>query len=362
MSRAFAPPDTLSQDDIRTVADVRRAVWINGLFGLGAGSVTGCVTHLVLQTLQRRYVVGTTDTATEAAQKSSSISSATSGKTATPKINTNSTIYKLLRPLPPLGKNTFLLSFLGGGALGSFLLSTTAGKNAVHLLHPIFNIGRDEYAGKSPYQVAMSKAAQKGQQQKSSDGTETQQQQQQHDDDGATIMNEDSIVAAIEADELDITHHRKRTLRRQASIKRRLEHGHSLSDTHSNTWPTSHPATPSIHDQDTSIQLSKDKSLHRAEVWGRRQSNRKQYIKDKIESGNSLSDSHVRYSDSDQQQQHQQHYSSSTTSTSSGNRADAFRRRQTDRRKLIHERIIEKRGGAISSSTGGHWVEEVDDK
>jgi hypothetical protein len=59
MSRAFAPPDTLSQDDIRTVADVRRAVWINGLFGLGAGSVTGCVTHLVLQTLQRRYVVGT---------------------------------------------------------------------------------------------------------------------------------------------------------------------------------------------------------------------------------------------------------------------------------------------------------------
>ncbi|KAL7447910.1 hypothetical protein ACHAWC_000199, partial [Mediolabrus comicus] len=166
---------------------------------------------------------------------------------------------------PPLGKNTFLLSFLGGGALGSFLMSTTAGKNAVHLLHPIFNIGRDEYAGKSPYQVVMSKAAQKGQQ-SSSDGTET---QQQHDD-ATTIMNENSIAAAIEADELDITHHRKRTLRRQASIKRRLEHGHSLSDTHSNTWPTSHPATPSLHDQDTSIQLSKDKSLHRAEVWGRR--------------------------------------------------------------------------------------------
>lgn len=353
MSRAFAPPDTLSQDDIRTVADVRRAVWINGLFGLGVGSVTGCVTHLVLQTLQRRYA----DTATEAAQKSSSISSATAGKTATPKINTSSTIYKLLRPLPPLGKNTFLLSFLGGGALGSFLMSTTAGKNAVHLLHPIFNIGRDEYAGKSPYQVALSKAAQKGQQ-SSSNGTET---QQQRDDNATTIINENSIAAAIEADELDITHHRKRTLRRQASIKRRLEHGHSLSDTHSNTWPTSHPATPSLHDQDTSIQLSKDKSLHRAEVWGRRQSNRKQYIKDKIESGNSLSDSHVRYSDSDQQQQHQQDYSSSTKSTSSGNRADAFRRRQTDRRKLIHERIIEKRGGAISSSTGGHWVEEVDD-
>ena len=34
MSRSFTPPDTLSDDDIRTVADVRRAVWINGLFGL----------------------------------------------------------------------------------------------------------------------------------------------------------------------------------------------------------------------------------------------------------------------------------------------------------------------------------------
>ena len=36
MSRAFTPPDTLSPDDVRTVADVRRAVWINGIFGLGA--------------------------------------------------------------------------------------------------------------------------------------------------------------------------------------------------------------------------------------------------------------------------------------------------------------------------------------
>jgi hypothetical protein len=67
MSRAFAPPDTLSQDDIRTVADVRRAVWINGLFGLGVGSVTGCVTHLVLQTLQRTYVVVTDSTTTTTA-------------------------------------------------------------------------------------------------------------------------------------------------------------------------------------------------------------------------------------------------------------------------------------------------------
>ena len=39
-----------------------------------------------------------------------------------------STIQKMLKPLPPLGKNTFLLSLLGGGALGSFVMSTTAGE------------------------------------------------------------------------------------------------------------------------------------------------------------------------------------------------------------------------------------------
>ena len=39
-----------------------------------------------------------------------------------------SLMQKMLRPLPPLGRNTFLLSLLGGGALGSFVMSTTAGR------------------------------------------------------------------------------------------------------------------------------------------------------------------------------------------------------------------------------------------
>ena len=115
MSRAFAPPDALSKEDIRTVADVRRAVWINGLFGLGAGTVTGMTGHLLLQTLQKKFVG-------EAGAASSATSSASvKGKEA-------SWLYRCLRPLPPLGKNTFLLSMLGGGALGSFVLSTTAGE------------------------------------------------------------------------------------------------------------------------------------------------------------------------------------------------------------------------------------------
>ena len=121
MSRAFTPPDTLSQDDVRTVADVRRTIWINGLFGLGAGSVVGMLGHIILQSLQKKYIPSV---------DGSSLSSSTvvsKGKASNASTST-SWIYKCLKPLPPLGKNTFFLSFLGGGALGSFLLSTTAGE------------------------------------------------------------------------------------------------------------------------------------------------------------------------------------------------------------------------------------------
>ena len=108
MSRAFSPPDTLSSDDIQTVADVRRAVWINGMFGLVGGAFTGTLGHLVLQKLQKKYILEPSSTAG--------------------KVKDTSWIYKCLRPLPPLGKNTFMLSLMAGGALGSFVFSTTAGE------------------------------------------------------------------------------------------------------------------------------------------------------------------------------------------------------------------------------------------
>ena len=281
MSRAFTPPDTLSQDDIRTVADVRRAVWINGLFGLGAGSVSGMVGHLVLQSLQRRYVgddnVAAAAPTTKKSPTTAAGKAAEKAAAATTTRNTKSLLYKLLRPLPPLGKNTFFLSFLGGGALGSFILSSTAGKNAVHLLHPIFNVGRDEYAGKSPYQIEISKAEK-----------EEQNHEQQQD-------GKDSLLAAAidKKDELDIQHHKQRTLQRKLSMKRRLESGNSLSDTHSTT--AHYNITSPEEEEETSIQFQKDKAMHRAEVWEKRQTNRRQWVKNKIESGGSLSGSHVQY-------------------------------------------------------------------
>jgi hypothetical protein len=298
MSRAFTPPDTLSQDDIRTVADVRRAVWINGLFGLGAGSVTGMVGHLVLQSLQRRYVGdcnNNSDHLTTAANSAESKKSSTTTKAPTQKINHTTFLYKLLRPLPPLTKNTFLLSLLSGGALGSFLFSTTAGKNSVHLLHPIFNVGKEEYAGKSPYQIVISKAAAS-----SSSQEQSEERSRLAADDDET---ESLLTAAINQDELDIQHHKQRTLRRKASIQRRLESGYSLSDTHSTYAHYNHPISTTNNNTTTQ---EEEEMMMKEEKRNRR--------------------------------------------------TEAFRRRQTDRRMWVQEKI--ERGGGISNSTGGNWVEE----
>ena len=260
MSRAFTPPDTLTPTDIKTVADVRRSVWINGLFGLGVGSVTGMVGHLVLQTLQRRYVPEVVEKSTEALSKSSATSTA----------STKSLLYKVLKPLPPLTKNTFLLSFLGGGALGSFLLSTTAGKNAVHLLHPIFQIGREEYVGLSPYQIEAKKAAAERKKNQLSNATST-----------TTIT-----AAAAEDDDLDIHHHKARTQNRKSTLKQRLESGPSLSDTHSTN---AHYQDEEDEEDEELLQRRQSRAVHR---WERRQTERRKWVREKIESGGSLSDSH----------------------------------------------------------------------
>lgn len=132
------------------------------------------------------------------------------------------------------------------------------------MLHPIFNVGRNENAGKSPYQIAiaMSKA--------------TRQKEE-------TMIDSTTQAATNNGeDELDAAHHRSRSLRRKASMKRRLETGQSLSDTHGNTWPT---------ELEESEEMQKDKAIHRAEVWGRRQTDRRNTLRDRIEKGHALSDS-----------------------------------------------------------------------
>jgi hypothetical protein len=107
MSRAFHPPDTLSKDDIRTIANVRREIWTNAMKGLAVGTLTGFTGYAVASIGHYRF--------------------------------------KLWKLSPKaLNRNTAILSVLLGGAIGSFVMSVTTGKNQVHHLHPIFSIGSNQ--------------------------------------------------------------------------------------------------------------------------------------------------------------------------------------------------------------------------
>mmetsp|Transcript_25874 Transcript_25874/g.38218 ORF Transcript_25874/g.38218 Transcript_25874/m.38218 type:complete len:151 (-) Transcript_25874:205-657(-) len=102
MSRSFTPPDTLSKQEIRTIADVRRDIWTNSFHGMGYGAATGVAGHSILSFLVSREFV----------------------------------------PLKmKLNRNTATFTVLLCSSLGSFLAATTTGKNQVHNLHPIFEVG-----------------------------------------------------------------------------------------------------------------------------------------------------------------------------------------------------------------------------
>lgn len=172
MSREFG--DTLSKDDVKTIADVRRDIWTSGFKGLAYGSVGGYTLHTLM-----KYCVN-------------SLTEASRGKLSLPGSD---------KPVH-FNRNTAFFSVMAGGALGSFLLATTTGKNKVHHMHDIFEIGKNEY--KTPYQQAYENAKKA--------------KEQQHVDDASPELR------------------RQRLLSRRRTMSQRLTEGHGLSDSHGGTW------------------------------------------------------------------------------------------------------------------------------
>jgi|Transcript_21538 hypothetical protein len=164
MSRSFTPPDTLSKEDIRTIADVRRDIWTNGFKGLVGGLMSGYVIHTVGQFWHSR------------------LSEATKMKLHVP----GDAPFKFSR-------NTAFLSVMVGGAVGSFGMATAAGKNRVHKLHDIYDVG------------------------KTPTGTDYQKQ-----------------IAQAQLD--DKADRKERRLKRRATVKKLIEEGHGLSDSHGGQW------------------------------------------------------------------------------------------------------------------------------
>lgn len=171
MSRAFHPPDSLSKEDIRTIADVRRDVWKSGMTGLFVGAASGYFLHTVFRIVHSRL------------DDASKLKLTIPGE----------------KPIR-FTKNTAFLSVMLGGALGSFAAASSAGKNTVHKLHPIYEVGKDKTAGLTPYQAKLVNS--------------------QEEDDGLGGL-EDRI---------------KRRASRRNTMRRRIEEGRGLSDSHGGHW------------------------------------------------------------------------------------------------------------------------------
>lgn len=181
MTRAFTPPDTLSNDEIKTIADVRREIWTQAFQGLLVGSFSGFGLHMLA------------------------------------KFGNNRGFWKL-----STNRNTALLSVLLGGALGSFVNATTTGKNEVHNLHPIFQVGAkpppiDYSQSNSPYQKQLEEMRQR----------EIELQ----------ILESRRDRTATEQEYLEKARREKNRLYRRESLSQSLQKGqHGLSDSHGGHW------------------------------------------------------------------------------------------------------------------------------
>jgi hypothetical protein len=179
MSRAFHPPDTLSKDEIRTIADVRRDIWTNGFAGLGVGTVSGYALYSVAKLGQRRG------------------------------------FWKA----PFLNRNVAFLSALLGGAVGSFVMATTTGKNEVHQLHPIFQAGartpKNDDSSLSAYEMSLLQAKER--------------------DEDLRSLESQRHMTGVEQDVVERVRRERNRLYRRATLTKSMEQG-GLSDSHGGRW------------------------------------------------------------------------------------------------------------------------------
>lgn len=206
MSRAFHPPDTLSKEDVRKIADVRRDVWTSGFKGLFYGSISGYAVHTACRVTHDKVLPDTV------------------------KSKIRQILNKSSRH-PIFTRNTAFLSFMAGGALGSFVLATTTGKNEVHELHDIFHINEKKKETQTPYQKLME------------DGKEN-----------------------------NLDTRKKRRLSRRKTVANRLANGRGLSDSHGGQWLDEGEGEVSITQKQRSI--------------------RRRSLTKRMEEGRGLSDSH----------------------------------------------------------------------
>mmetsp|Transcript_22183 Transcript_22183/g.25671 ORF Transcript_22183/g.25671 Transcript_22183/m.25671 type:complete len:218 (-) Transcript_22183:270-923(-) len=215
MSRAFHPPDTLSKDDVRKIADVRRDVWTSGFKGLFYGSAAGYTLHTASKFFYNRVL---------SEKNKSKIRAA----------------FDINKSKPIFTRNTAFLSFMLGGSLGSFLLATTTGKNEVHELHDIFHIGEKEKP-LTPYQRSIENAKKVGGDYNNDTSFDRKRRRLSRRKTRADRLQKGRGLSDshsghwLEEDETTTMTQQNRSSRRQ-NMTKRLEEGRGLSDSHSGKW------------------------------------------------------------------------------------------------------------------------------
>ena len=106
----------MSSEDIKNVADVRRAVWTGGFAGLGSGLVFGYFFHKSLDVFSR-LASGSGESGRRMAKEMTKFAG-------------------------PGNKNHRFLFTLAAGALFSFVGASTAGQNNRYLMQDVYQRGR----------------------------------------------------------------------------------------------------------------------------------------------------------------------------------------------------------------------------
>ena len=169
------PPEetSLSKENYQAMAEVRRSLWTSGLKGMGYGSVLGYSLHVGAKSIQSWSMKRTNGVSSSAAQVS--------------------TARYFLQGIT-FNKNTAFLSVMAGGALGAYVMSSVAGKNAVHNLHPVFEKGKNTFGTRYQRLIEQSQALE-------------------------------------EEKEREL-----RRLKRRETVIDRMAYGHGLSDSHGGHW------------------------------------------------------------------------------------------------------------------------------
>jgi hypothetical protein len=202
MSRSMLPPPSLSKEDVKTLADVRRDIWTQAWYGMGIGSACGGIVHAAVSYGSRK---------------------------------------KLWGPFNAT-RNSLMAAIIMGGTLGSFLLATTTGKNEVHNLHPIYQRG----AIHPPLGSSDAEGDGDGAKLSSSSYHEGLQRAQLRESDLRTLERSRTLshraslpIVTEEVDELSVerVQRERNRLFRRASLSQQLEGGGGgLSDSHGGRW------------------------------------------------------------------------------------------------------------------------------